>query len=484
MYNFCELMHHNISIMHFYQIKQIHFVGIGGSGMCGIAEILVCEGYCVTGSDIVCNDVTHYLMGLGVKIFFNHQCTNINKADVVVVSSAITVNNPEIVAAKRARIPVIRRAEMLAEIMRFRQGIAVSGTHGKTTTTAMIANIYIEAGLDPTVVNGGRIKMADSGMHHAHFGLGRHLIAEVDESDGSFLCIYPIVGVITNIEADHMDAYKGNFDHLKAAFISFLHHLPFYGCAVVCFDDPVIRDILSKINKKIVTYGFSKDTDFCIFDYCQCAEKSHFTILRRKNNTKLHVILNIPGVHNALNATAAIAVATEEGINDDSILKTMLNFQGTGRRFENLGFYLLSRINGKMGQILLIDDYGHHPTELYVTIKTARVGWPDMRLVMIFQPHRFTRLRDLFNDFVNVLSGVDLLLILDVYSAGENFILGVNSRSLCKGIRDYGKIDPIFVPNLQVLSITLFKCLQDNDLLLIQGAGTIGEVVRKLIIEL
>lgn len=478
MSNFFSLIH-AISIMH-HQIKRVHFIGIGGAGMCGIAEILVREGYYVTGSDIVCNDMILHLIRSGVKFFFGHQCNNINKAHVIVVSSAISIDNPEIIAAKAAHIPVIRRAEMLFEIMRFRYGIAVSGTHGKTTTTTMIANIYIEAGLDPIVINGGRIK--SEGLH-AYFGYGRHLIAEVDESDGSFLCIYPIVEVITNIEPDHIDMYQGNFEYLKEAFVRFLHHLPFYGHAVVCVDDPVVREILPNINRKIITYGFSKDADFYIFDYCQRVGKSSFTILRRQNNTELNVILNIPGSHNALNATAAIAVATEEGIKDDSILKTMLNFKGTERRFENLGYYLLSNINGRIGQILLIDDYGHHPTELYVTIKTVRAGWPNKRLVMIFQPHRFTRLRDLYSDFINVLSRVDVLLILNVYSAGENPILGINSESLCNEIRKYSKINPIFISNIKILSTVLLKHLQDNDLLLIQGAGTIGRFVRELIIK-
>lgn len=464
----------------YYRVKRIHFVGIGGVGMCGIAEVLMREGYYITGSDIIQNDITRYLIKLGIKIFFGHQKNNINKADVIVISSAITIDNPEIVAAKDVHIPIIRRAEMLSEIMRFRYGIAISGTHGKTTTTTMIANICIEAGLDPIVINGGRMK--SEGVN-VHFGYGRHLIAEADESDGSFLCIHPISIVITNIEADHMDAYQGNFDYLKDAFISFLNNLPFYGYAVICVDDPVIRKILPSINRKIITYGFSKDADFLIFNYLQHVEKSSFTILLKKYKRILHVILNIPGTHNALNAAAAVAVATEEGIDDKIILKTMLNFQGTERRFENLGYCLLDHINGQIGKIMLIDDYGHHPTELYATIKTIRVGWPDKRLVMVFQPHRFTRVRDLYKEFVNVLSKVDVLLMLDVYAAGEKFILGMDSRALCKKIQDYGKINPIFISNLQMLSMVLSNFLRNNDLLLIQGAGTVGEIVRKLIIK-
>lgn len=475
----CLKLKNIMSTMH-HQVKQVHFVGIGGVGMCGIAEVLVYEGCCVTGSDLVNNDAIRHLIKLGVKFFFGHDSNHIDKSDVIVISSAVSIDNPEIIAAKKAHIPIIRRAEMLSEIMRYRYGIAVSGTHGKTTTTTMIAHIYIESGLDPTVINGGQIKL--KGVH-AHFGCGRHLIAEVDESDGSFLHICPIVEVITSIEADHMDAYRGNFNYLKAAFFRFLHNLPFYGYAVVCIDDPVIREFLPNVNRKIITYGFSKDADFRIFNYHQHIEKSSFTILRQRNNTELHVILNVPGFHNALNATAAIVVATEEGITDENILKIMLNFQGTERRFENLGCYSLFQINGRVGKVLLIDDYGHHPTELRCTIQTARIGWPDKRLVMIFQPHRFTRLRDLYRDFVSVLSKVDVLLMLDVYSAGENSILGIDSKFLCEEISYHGKINPIFISNTQMLSTILFKCLQDNDLLLIQGAGTISGLVRRLFIK-
>lgn len=471
-------LRHATSIM-YRRIKWVHFIGIGGVGMCGIAEILIREGYCVTGSDILYNDAIYHLIRLGMKFFFGHHHDNINRANVVVISSAISIDNPEVIAAKHACVPIVKRIEMLFEIMRCRHGIVVSGTHGKTTTTTMIANIYIEAGLDPTVINGGRIK--SKGVH-AHFGRGRHLIAELDESDGSFLHVYPVVAIITNIEADHIDKYQGNFEYLKAAFIDFLHNLPFYGYAVVCLDDPVIREIICHINRKIITYGFSKDADFCIFNYQQYKGTSSFFILYQRNDTQLFVHLNIPGSHNALNAAAAIAVSVEEGISDENILKAMLNFRGIERRFENLGYYPLFHINGQIGKILMIEDYGHHPTELQSAIKTARIGWPDRRLVMVFQPHRFTRLRDLYNNFVSVLSNVDVLLILDVYSAGENAILGIDSRSLCDDISHYGRINPTFISSSRMLPIVLCQCLQDNDLLLIQGAGTIGACVRKLII--
>lgn len=461
------------------RIRQIHFVGIGGTGMCGIAEILAHEGYCITGSDIVYSSTTRHLFELGVKIFIGHKYSNINNANVVVVSSAIHPNNPEILAAKQARIPVIKRAEMLSELMRFRNGIAISGTHGKTTTTTMIANIYTAAGLDPTFINGGIVK--SEGVY-ARLGYSRYLIVEADESDTSFLHLHPMVEVITNIDTDHIHKYQGNFEYLKKAFIDFLHNLPFYGYAIVCIDDPVICEILPKINRKIITYGFNKNANLHIFNYHQHIEKSSFTILR-PNQTKLQVTLNAPGCHNALNATAAIAVATEEGISDKIILKTMLDFQGTHRRFENLGYYSLNKINGQTGEILLIDDYGHHPAELHATIATIRTGWPDRRLIMVFQPHRYTRIQELYYDFVDVLSNVDILLILHVYSAGEPPILGADSQSLCHAIREFGKINPTFISNTQMLSGALSRFLRNNDLLLIQGAGTIGEVVRRLIVK-
>ncbi|WP_423775065.1 UDP-N-acetylmuramate--L-alanine ligase [Candidatus Blochmannia vicinus (nom. nud.)] len=460
-------------------IKKIHFVGIGGTGMCGIAEVLMYEGYDITGSDIVHNNATRHLLEIGVKIYFGHKYSNINNANVIVISSAITPNNPEILAARQARIPIIKRIEMLSELMRFKYGIAVSGTHGKTTTTAMIANIYTESGLNPTFINGGVVKSEGA---HARLGYSRYLIVEADESDGSFLHLHPIVEVITNIDTDHINAYQGNLKCLKKAFISFLHNLPFYGHAVVCIDDPIICEILPKINRKIITYGFNKNADLHVFDYHQNIEKSSFTVLR-PNKSKLKVTLNVPGCHNALNATAAIAVATEEGISDEHILKTMLYFQGTQRRFENLGHYPLNKINRQIGEFILIDDYGHHPAELYATITTARIGWPDRRLIMVFQPHRYTRIKELYNDFVNVLSNVDILLILDVYSAGETPILGADSQSLCCTIRKHGKINPIFISSTQMLSDILTQFLKNNDLLLIQGAGTVSEIVRELIIK-
>ncbi|CRL44134.1 UDP-N-acetylmuramate--L-alanine ligase [Sodalis glossinidius str. 'morsitans'] len=458
------------------RVRQIHFVGIGGAGMGGIAEVLANEGYQISGSDLAPNAVTQQLTDLGAQIYFNHRPENISDASVVVVSSAIAADNPEIVAAKEVRIPVIQRAEMLAELMRFRHGIAIAGTHGKTTTTAMVASIYAEAGLDPTFVNGGLVKAAGV---HARLGCSRYLIAEADESDASFLHLQPMVAIITNIEADHMDTYQGDFENLKQTFINFLHNLPFYGRAVMCIDDPVIRELLPRVGRQITTYGFSDDADLRITDYRQDGARGSFTFTRQEK-ADLRVELNAPGRHNALNAVAAIAVATEEGINDESILQAMLQFQGTGRRFDDLGHYDLVNVNGKTGEVMLVDDYGHHPTEVDATIKAARAGWPDKRLVMVFQPHRYTRTRDLYDDFANVLSGVDVLLMLDVYPAGEAPIPGADSRSLCRTIRGRGKVDPILVPDMETLPATLAQVLQDNDLVLMQGAGTVGKIARKL----
>jgi UDP-N-acetylmuramate--alanine ligase len=416
------------------------------------------------------------LSALGATIYFNHRPENVLDASVVVVSTAISMDNPEIVAAHEARIPVIRRAEMLAELMRFRHGIAIAGTHGKTTTTAMVSSIYAEAGLDPTFVNGGLVKAAGT---HARLGHSRYLIAEADESDASFLHLQPMVSVVTNIEADHMDTYQGDFENLKQTFINFLHNLPFYGLAVMCVDDPVIRELLPRVGRKITTYGFSEDADVRIESYQQKGPQGHFTIVRQ-DKPALHVTLNAPGRHNALNAAAAVSVATEEGIDDADILRALESFQGTGRRFDFLGEYPLAPVNGKEGTAMLVDDYGHHPTEVDATIKAARAGWPDKNLVMIFQPHRFTRTRDLYDDFANVLSQVDSLLMLDVYSAGEAAIPGADSRSLCRTIRGRGKVDPILVPDASQIADVLAPVLSGNDLILVQGAGNVGKVARNL----
>ncbi|HIF9084970.1 TPA: UDP-N-acetylmuramate--L-alanine ligase [Photobacterium damselae] len=453
------------------RVERIHFVGIGGAGMSGIAEVLLNEGYCISGSDLSANPVTDRLSGKGAQIFFGHAASNVEGASVVVVSTAISQENPELVAARELRIPVVRRAEMLAELMRYRHGIAIAGTHGKTTTTALVTQIYSEAGLDPTFVNGGLVKSAGT---NARLGCSRYLIAEADESDASFLHLQPMVCVVTNIEADHMDTYGGDFEVLKQTFIDFLHNLPFYGLAVMCIDDPVVRELLPRVGRPMLTYGFSEDADVRLMDYQQCGQQGFFTIVR-KDKPELKVTLNVPGRHNALNATAAAAVATEEGVDDDAIIRALAEFQGTGRRFDHLGEFETGN-----GTAMLVDDYGHHPSEVDVTIQAARAGWPDKRLVMVFQPHRYSRTRDLYDDFANVLEQVDVLLMLDVYAAGEAPIAGADGRALCRTIRGRGKLDPIFVANKEALPAALANIIQNDDLVLTQGAGDVGKIARQL----
>ena len=451
------------------RVQQIHFIGIGGAGMSGIAEILLNEGYQISGSDIADGLVTQRLTQAGAKIYIGHAEEHIEGASVVVVSSAIKDDNPELVAAKQKRIPVIQRAQMLAEIMRFRHGIAVAGTHGKTTTTAMISMIYTQAKLDPTFVNGGLVKSAGK---NAHLGASRYLIAEADESDASFLHLQPMVSVVTNMEPDHMDTYEGDFEKMKATYVKFLHNLPFYGLAVMCADDPVLMELVPKVGRQVITYGFSEHADYRIDDYEQTGFQGHYTVIC-PDNERINVLLNVPGKHNALNATAALAVAKEEGIGNVAILEALADFQGAGRRFDQLGEFI--RPNGK---VRLVDDYGHHPTEVGVTIKAAREGWVDKRIVMVFQPHRYSRTRDLFDDFVQVLSQVDALIMLDVYAAGEAPIVGADSKSLCRSIRNLGKIDPILVSDTSQLGDVLDQIIQDGDLILAQGAGSVSKISR------
>lgn len=453
------------------RVKRIHFIGIGGAGMCGIAEVLLNEGYDISGSDLALNADVKRLLNKGASIMIGHEAAHVQNASVVVVSTAIKMDNPEWIAAKEARIPVVRRAEMLAEIMRYRHGIAVAGTHGKTTTTALTTLIYQHAGLDPTFVNGGLVKSAGT---NARLGCSRYLIAEADESDASFLYLQPMVAIITNIEADHMDTYGGDFENLKKTFVDFLHKLPFYGQAVVCIDDPVVRELIPRISRQVVTYGFSADADVCVKGYRQEGHKGIFTI-SRSNKEDLLIQLNIPGQHNALNAAAAVAVATEDGVEDSAILSALAGFEGTGRRFDQLGEFAIDD-----GHVLLVDDYGHHPSEVNVTIQAARAGWADHRLVMVFQPHRYSRTRDLYDDFANVLEQVDVLILLDVYPAGESPIAGADGRSLCRTIRARGKIDPIFVPNVNALPSALSAVMKPNDLILTQGAGDIGKLAKQL----
>ncbi|WP_025342201.1 UDP-N-acetylmuramate--L-alanine ligase [Mannheimia varigena] len=453
------------------RVNQIHFIGIGGAGMSGIAEVLLNEGYQISGSDIADGIVTQRLSAAGAKVFIGHQAENISGASVVVVSTAIDETNPEIIAAREARIPVIRRAEMLAEIMRFRHGIAIAGTHGKTTTTAMISMIYTEAKLDPTFVNGGLVKSAGK---NAHLGASRYLIAEADESDASFLHLQPMVSVVTNIEPDHMDTYGGDFEKMKDTYVRFLRNLPFYGLAVMCADDATVMEIAPRVGRQVITYGFSKNADYRIEDYQQTGFQGHYTVVC-PSGERIDVLLNVPGTHNALNATAALAVAKEEGIENEAILAALADFQGAGRRFDQLGSFI--RPNGK---IMLVDDYGHHPTEVDVTIQAARQGWEGKRVVMIFQPHRYSRTRDLFDEFVQVLSKVDALILLDVYAAGESPIVGADSKALARSIRNLGKVDPILVSDTDQLGGVLDQIIQDGDLILAQGAGSVSRISRGL----
>lgn len=459
-----------VPLMH--KVKRIHFVGIGGAGMCGIAEVLRNEGYSVSGSDIVASKVTERLEKLGIKVFIGHAKENIAGASVVVVSSAIHKGNPEVDAAFIMHIPVVRRAEMLGELMRYRYGIAVSGTHGKTTTTSLIASIFAQANLDPTFVIGGLLNSAKT---NARLGTGRYLIAEADESDASFLHLQPMMTVVTNIEPDHLDTYGGDFGKLRDTFVEFLHNLPFYGVALCCIDDPNVRAILPKVGRTIITYGVSDDADFKVADFKEEGLKSTFTVFR-KDGAPIKVQLPIPGIHMAKNATAALAVALEEGIPEDVICEALKSFSGVGRRFQNYGNFVLP--NGH--HVTLVDDYGHHPTEVLATIKASRQAFPDKKLCMVFQPHRYSRTRDLYEDFVRVLQEVDELVLLEVYPAGEDPIVGADGRHLCRSIRAKGKIEPHFAENASEVPEILESILPDGALLLTQGAGNVVQVAKNL----
>lgn len=453
------------------RVRRIHFVGIGGAGMAGIAEVLLNQGYHISGSDIAENTNTIRLRELGADIALGHDRAHVTTASVVVVSSAIRVDNPELMAAKELLIPIVRRAEMLAELMRFRHGIAVAGTHGKTTTTSLIASIFAAAEQDPTFVIGGLLTSAGS---NARLGFSKYLIAEADESDASFLHLQPMVSVVTNIEADHMDTYGGDFSQVQDTFVDFLHNLPFYGLAVMCIDDPVIRSLLPRVGRQITLYGFSEDADVRARDYIQKGHQSHF-VVERKGLPALPVVLNLPGRHNVLNALAAIAVATDEGIGEQAITKALLNFAGIGRRFQHYGTYPLDG-----GDVMLVDDYGHHPSEVAATIAAVRSGWPERRLVMCFQPHRYSRTRDLYEDFVEVLGQSDALLLLEVYSAGEEPVAGADSRSLCRSLRQQSALEPVYVKQVDELAVRLADVIQPGDLVLTQGAGNVGAIARQL----
>ena len=456
------------------RIRKIHFVGIGGSGMCGIAEVLLNQGYNISGSDIRQSPVTRRLESLGVEVFIGHQTSNVAAADVVVTSTAVAKDNPEIQEAQARRMPVVPRAEMLAELMRYRHGIAVAGTHGKTTTTSLLASVLGFSGMDPTFVIGGRLNSAGT---NAKLGGSRYLVAEADESDASFLHLQPMVAIVTNIDADHMSTYDGDFGKLKKTFIDFLHNLPFYGVAVVCIDCPVVRELLPQIKRQVITYGFSEDADFRAVDVKQNGMITSFNLIRNtdKERIKVPVRINIPGEHNVLNALATFAVAADEGLPGQVIADGLNKFEGVGRRFQVHGEFPTP-----VGEVMLVDDYGHHPTEVGATISAVRKGWEDKRLVMIYQPHRFSRTRDLYEDFVDVLSKVDVLLLMDVYAAGEEPIPGADGRSLCRSIRQRGQVDPIFISRPEEVEQVLAGVLHDGDLLLTQGAGDIGALAVRL----
>ena len=454
------------------RIRRVHFVGIGGAGMSGIAEVLLNLGYDISGSDMHGNTNTERLQKQGAKIYFSHTANNIESAEVVVVSTAIPKDNPEVVAAREQRIPVIRRAEMLAEIMRFRYGIAIAGTHGKTTTTSLVASLLIEGNLDPTFVIGGKLNSAAT---NAKLGESRYFVAEADESDASFLLLQPMIAVVTNVDADHLETYGGDFDRYRNAFVEFLHHLPFYGHAIVCLDDAEVRRLLPEISRPIITYGIEQDADVKACNIKCDGLQCYFEVSLPERESVLAVTLNLPGKHNVLNALAAITVAHLLGVDDKAIQNGLLSFQGIGRRMQQYG-----EIKTPKGNVLLVDDYGHHPTEIAATLAAARTGWPDRRLVVAFQPHRYTRTRDLFEDFSRVLSDTDTLLLTEIYSAGEAPIAGADGRALCAAIRARGRVNPVFVEDIQELPQALLDVLQDGDVLLTLGAGSIGALASSL----
>ncbi|HEX2667978.1 MAG TPA: UDP-N-acetylmuramate--L-alanine ligase [Gammaproteobacteria bacterium] len=454
------------------RIRNIHFVGIGGAGMGGIAEVLINLGYQVRGSDLKANAVTQRLQGLGARVVFGHEPDHVADADVVVISSAVSADNPEVVEARARRIPVVRRAEMLAELMRFRFGIAVAGTHGKTTTTSLVASVLTEGGLDPTFVIGG--KLVSSGTH-ARLGQGSYLVAEADESDASFLHLQPLIAVVTNIDADHLGTYGGDFARLSATFVEFLQHLPFYGLAVLCVDDAELRRLLPDIGRPVVTYGLSEDADFRASEVRREGHVTHYQAWLPKRAKPLDVRLNLAGRHNVLNSLAALAIAHDLGVSDEAILKALAEFQGVGRRFQIHG-----EVETRQGRVLLVDDYGHHPRELMATLQAAREGWPQRRLVVAFQPHRYSRTRDLFEDFAEVLSQADVLLLTEVYAAGEAPIAGADGRALARAIRNRGRVEPVFVQKAQELPEALLDVIKDGDLVLTLGAGDIGAVAAEL----
>ena len=456
-----------------HKVKHIHFVGIGGSGMSGIAEVLLNLGYSVTGSDLGESAVTRRLAELGADVKIGHASENVARADAVVVSTAVGNSNPEVIAARARRIPVVPRALMLAELMRLKQGVAIAGTHGKTTTTSLVASVLAEAGLDPTFVIGGRLTSAAS---NARLGAGEFIVVEADESDASFLHLQPVVAVVTNIDADHMETYQHDFARLKQAFVAFLQNLPFYGAAVLCTDDKHVREILPFVSKPVLSYGFGEDAMVRAVNVRHSAGRMRFQAVREGGSKALAITLNLPGRHNVLNALAAIAVATELGIADEAIVKALAEFRGVGRRFQR--YEAIPAKDG--GSFDLIDDYGHHPAEMQATLDAARGAFPGRRIVLAFQPHRYTRTRDLFEDFVKVLSGADALLLAEVYAAGEAPIVAADGRTLARAVRVAGRVEPIFVEDIAAMPEAIRAVAKQGDVVLTMGAGSIGGVPAAL----
>ena len=461
-----------------HKVKRIHFVGVGGSGMSGIAEVLANQGFTVSGSDLAESAATRRLAGLGVRVVVGHSAANVEDADAVVVSTAVKEDNPEVAAARQRHVPIVPRAQMLAELMRIKQGVAIAGTHGKTTTTSLVASCLAEGGLDPTFVIGGRLNSAGA---NARLGQGEFLVAEADESDASFLFLSPVISVVTNIDADHMETYGHDFGRLKQAFVDFLHRLPFYGVAVLCADDANVREILPRVAKQVVTYGIREEANVRAEDVvAEAGGRMRFTCVRRDAGgvrAPLSVVLNLAGMHNVQNALAAIAVATEVGVADAAIVKALAEFKGVGRRFQRYGEIPCP----EGGKFTLVDDYGHHPAEMAATLSAARGAFPGRRIVLAFQPHRYTRTRDCFEDFVKVLSGVDALLLSEVYGAGEAPIVAADGRTLARAIRVAGKVEPVFVEEIAAMPAAILKAVRDGDVVMTMGAGSIGAVPGKLV---
>ncbi len=456
-----------------HKIKHLHFIGIGGSGMSGIAEVLLNLGYHVSGSDLAENASAKRLKTLGATVVIGHVATNIAGADVVVISSAVKADNPEVVAAKAARVPVVPRAIMLAELMRFKQGIAIAGTHGKTTTTSLISHVLGEAGLDPTCVIGGRLNSIGT---NARLGQGEYLVAEADESDASFLYLQPIMAVVTNIDQDHMETYEHDFSKLKNAFVEFLEHLPFYGLAVLCADDANVREIMSRLSKPTLTYGLSEHAELRAVNIKAVNAQMHFTAISAHDKKVMDIVLNLPGLHNVANALSVIAIAREIGVSDEHIVRGLASFAGVGRRFQRYGEIGIAA----GGRYTLIDDYGHHPVEMAATLAAAKGAFPGRRVLLAFQPHRYTRTRDLFEDFVKVLSTADELVLADVYPAGETPIVAADGRALTRAIRLVGKVEPLFVNTVDEIADAVESRVRDGDVVITMGAGSVGGVAPRL----